>query len=75
MKKPCCNLSAARDVEPVAHGAPAKLYEYDPEAEKANFISVLKEDLLFRRYMIAQFHSGHVEYLGAHRFLYIALKK
>lgn len=57
-EKALLQFERGADVEPVAHGAPAKLYEYDPEAEKANFISVLKEDLLFRRYMIAQFILG-----------------
>ena len=43
---------------PVPHGAPAPLYEYDPEVPASGFWSILRRDHLFRRYLQWQFVAG-----------------
>lgn len=44
--------------EPVVHGVSVKVYEYNPVDGRPSFFTVLKKDVLYRRYMIAQFVQG-----------------
>lgn len=46
------------NVTPVPHGVPGPIYEYDPQQATPTFFSVLRNDVLFRRYMLFQFLLG-----------------
>jgi len=43
---------------PVPHGVPGPIYEYDPHQSTPTFFSVLRNDIIFRRYMLFQFILG-----------------
>ncbi|MEX2215499.1 MAG: MFS transporter, partial [Phycisphaeraceae bacterium] len=59
------------DARPLPHGAPDPLYEYDPKASRPTFWSVLKQDKLFRQYMLWQFVNGTAAMMGDAVLVYL----
>jgi len=63
------------DAELKPHGTPAPIYEYDPPPErqsvKPTFWSILRQDHLFRQYMIYQFLLGSANMAATTVLVYI----
>ena len=59
------------DAQPQPHGAPEPIYEYDPKASRPTFWSVLKQDRLFRKYMLWQFVNGTAAMMGDAVLVYV----
>ena len=59
---------------PQPHGAPGPIYEYDPKAGRDGFWSVLRRDLLYRRYMQWQFLGGLANMMGDVAVVYVIIE-
>ena len=56
---------------PQPHGESATIYEYDPQASRPNFWTVLRNDKLFRGYMLWQFVNGTAAMMGDAVLVYL----
>ncbi len=61
----------SENARPQPHGSPNPVYEYDRTPRQGDFWSVLRQDRLFRNYMILQFTAGGANMMSETVIIYI----
>lgn len=64
-------FESRQTARPQPHGTPGTIYEYDPRAGTDSYWTVLRQDHLFRRYMMLQFFGGMANMMGDVVMIYL----